>query len=205
MTHVKVLSPMQAARRAVLFGLVALLLGGFAVTGAWPNLDVAHESVEDFGRVLIAICILGRCWCTLYIGGRKGETLVSVGPYSLCRNPLYFFSFVGAAGVGAQTGSLLITLFCTVLIWAVFRVVVSKEERFLLARHGQAYETYLTSTPRFLPNPALWKPVELVEVYPKRVVVTFLDGLLFVLSIPIIEGLEGLQDIGWLPVLLNLP
>lgn len=103
---------MQTARRAVLSALAALLLGGFAVTGAWTHLNVAHESVEDFGRVLIAICILGRCWCTLYIGGRKGETLVSVGPYSLCRNPLYFFSFVGAAGVGAQTGSLLITLFC---------------------------------------------------------------------------------------------
>lgn len=83
--------------------------------------------------------------------------------------------------------------------------MVSKEERFLLERHGAPYEAYLAGTPRFLPKPSLWTPIEVVEVYPKRVVVTFLDGLLFLVSIPIIEGLEGLQHIGWLPVLLNLP
>lgn len=196
---------MQAARRGILLGLAALLLGGFAVTAAWTNLQLAHEAVENLGRALIAVCILGRCWCTLYIGGRKGETLVSVGPYSVCRNPLYFFSIVGAAGVGAQTGSMLLMLFCAVLVWAVFRIVVSKEERFLLARHGAPYAQYLITTPRFLPNPSRWKSVETVEVFPKRVVATFLDGMLFVLPIPIIEGLEGLQHIGWLPVLLNLP
>lgn len=205
LTHVRVLSPVQTARRAVLTGLVALLLGSFAVIGAWTRLDIAHESIEDVGRILIAVCILGRCWCTLYIGGRKGETLVSVGPYSLCRNPLYFFSFVGAAGVGAQTGSMLVALVCTVIVWVVFRVTVAKEEGFLLERHGEPYAAYLASTPRFLPNPALWKPVASVEVFPKRVVMTFLDGMLFVLSIPIIEGLEKLQEIGWIPVLLNLP
>ena len=205
LTHVRVLSPVQTARRAVLTGLVALLLGSFAVIGAWTKLDIAHESIEDVGRVLIAVCILGRCWCTLYIGGRKGETLVSVGPYSICRNPLYFFSFVGAAGVGAQTGSMLVALVCTVVVWIVFRVTVAKEERFLLERHGEAYAAYLDATPRFLPNPSLWTSVQSVEVFPKRVVMTFLDGMLFVLSIPIIEGLEGLQHIGWIPVLLNLP
>ena len=111
----------------------------------------------------------------------------------------------GAAGVGAQTGSMLVALVCTVIVWVVFRVTVAKEERFLLERHGEAYAAYLKSTPRFLPNPGLWKPVDSVEVFPKRVVMTFLDGMLFVLPIPIIEGLEKLQEIGWIPVLLNLP
>jgi protein-S-isoprenylcysteine O-methyltransferase Ste14 len=181
------------------------LLGGFAVIGAWTKLNIAHESVENVGRLLIGVCILGRCWCTLYIGGRKGETLVAVGPYSLCRNPLYFFSFVGAAGVGAQTGSMLVALVCTVIVWIVFRVTVAKEERFLLERHGEAYAAYLATTPRFLPNPARWEPVESVEVFPKRVVATFFDGMLFVLAIPIIEGFEWLQQIGWIPVLITLP
>jgi protein-S-isoprenylcysteine O-methyltransferase Ste14 len=186
-------------------GVGVLLLGSFAVIGAWTNLDIAHETIENVGRVLIAICVLGRCWCTLYIGGRKGETLVAVGPYSICRNPLYFFSFVGAAGVGAQTGSVLVALICTVLIWIVFRVTVAKEEAFLIERHGEAYSAYLSSTPRFLPNPALWKPVASVEVYPKRVVATFMDGMLFVLAIPLIEVLEKLQHFGWIPVLITLP
>lgn len=196
---------MQTARRAILMGLGIVLLAAFAVTAGWSNLEIAHETVEDVGRLLIVICVLGRCWCTLYIGGRKGETLVAVGPYSICRNPLYFFSFVGAAGVGAQTGSMLVALICTVIVWIIFRVTVAKEERFLIERHGAAYAAYLKATPRFLPNPARWTPVESVEVFPKRVVATFVDGMLFVLAIPIIEGLESLQHIGWLPVLIHLP
>lgn len=203
--HVKILSPVQAMRRAVMTGLCLMLLGGFAIIGAWPRLHIAHETVEDIGRVLIAACILGRCWCTLYIGGRKGETLVLVGPYSIMRNPLYFFSFVGAAGVGAQTGSMLVALLCTLVVWAVFRVTVAKEERFLLERHGAPYAGYLAGTPRFFPNLALWRPVDTVEVFPSRVIRTFLDGMLFVLPIPLIEGFEKLQEIGWLPVLMNLP
>jgi hypothetical protein len=34
---------------------------------------------------------------------------------------------------------------------------------------------------------------------------TFLDALIFLLAIPIAEGLEHLQDIGTIPVLLTLP
>ena len=51
-------------------------------------------------------------WSSLYIAGRKGRELVTVGPYSTCRNPLYFFSIVGAAGMGAQSGSLTLGLIC---------------------------------------------------------------------------------------------
>ena len=196
---------MQTVRRAVLFVICALLLLDFAVTASWHRFRFEHETVENLGRLAIVACILGRCWCTLYIGGRKGETLVDIGPYSICRNPLYFFSFLGAAGVGAQTGSALVALVCLLVTWAVFRAVVSKEERFLLQRHGESYAEYLKSTPRFLPNPARWRSVESVEVFPKRVVNTFLDGLLFVAVIPVIEGMEKLQEMGVLPVLMNLP
>lgn len=205
MINVAVLSASQKLRRGVLAGLAVVLLAGFAVTSAWARFPLAHAAVEDIGRVLIVACVIGRCWCTLYIGGRKGETLVTMGPYSVCRNPLYFFSFLGAAGVGAQTGSMVVALICTFVTWGVFRALVVREEAFLLERHGEAYAAYLRSTPRFVPNPILWRPVECVEVIPRRVVATFLDAMLFVAAIPVIEGFEKLQEVGWLPVLLNLP
>ena len=56
----------------------------------------------------------------LYVGGRKNAELVTTGPYSMMRNPLYFFSLLGVAGVGAQTGSVLATFAVTAVAYAVF-------------------------------------------------------------------------------------
>lgn len=50
------------------------------------------------GTILVGIGSLGRMWCSLYIAGYKREQLIADGPYSMCRNPLYFASseeFVG--------------------------------------------------------------------------------------------------------------
>jgi protein-S-isoprenylcysteine O-methyltransferase Ste14 len=46
---------------------------------------------------------------------RKIEELVTVGPYSVMRNPLYFFFILGGIGVGAQSGSVVVALICGVL------------------------------------------------------------------------------------------
>ena len=63
----------------------------------YPHL---YALIEKAGLALIVICILGRTWCTLYIGGRKKRELINKGPYSVVRNPLYFFTTIGAAGIG---------------------------------------------------------------------------------------------------------
>ena len=52
-----------------------------------------------FGAVLVGIASIGRLWCSIYIAGYKTKKLIAEGPYSMCRNPLYFFSFLGAIGV----------------------------------------------------------------------------------------------------------
>ena len=44
--------------------------------------DGLHEYVEKFGIAAILLAILGRMWCTLYIGGRKSAEVVRNGPYS---------------------------------------------------------------------------------------------------------------------------
>jgi protein-S-isoprenylcysteine O-methyltransferase Ste14 len=199
------LSPVQAARKAALWVLTIALLGALAVFSTPLDGPVLHEAVEWIGRLLIVVCIVGRCWCTLYIGGRKIAELVRIGPYSMMRNPLYTMSFIGAAGVGAQTGSLVMAVLFTLIAWAVFRTVVAREEKFLSGRFGEAYQDYLRSVPRFLPNLRLWNSPEWVEVRPDRLVLTFIDGLWFLAAIPVFEGFEWLQNLGVLPVLLRLP
>ncbi|RYG04024.1 MAG: isoprenylcysteine carboxylmethyltransferase family protein [Caulobacteraceae bacterium] len=202
---VESLNSTQLLRKGVLTVLVLTALACLSLVSTIPTWAVTHEIVESIGLALMAVCIVGRCWCTLYIGGRKGAELVDVGPYSISRNPLYVFSFIGAAGMGAQTGSMLLSIGCALLCWAVFRATVAKEEAYLRQALGESYLRYMATTPRFLPNPKLWRGAEVLQVRPDRVALTFFDGLVFLLAIPAAEGLEWLQQTGRLPIILHLP
>lgn len=199
------LSAVQALRKLALVALLLVGVGGFAFSQAFVFGHTMHDIVEDFGLFLILVCIMGRVWCSLYIGGYKVRSLIDNGPYSVVRNPLYVFSFIGAAGIGAQSGSLTVMALFFVLSVVVFALLVGKEEAALLKVHGETYAAYMRSTPRFLPNPRLWWDREVLEVKPMRVLRTFGDGLVFLLAIPVAEGLEYLQNLHILPVLANLP
>lgn len=196
----------QAVRKIVLYAVVAVGVFVFAVTASiYPSGETTHEMIEWLGIVLIVACILGRTWSSLYIGGRKIEEFVQTGPYSVMRNPLYFFSFLGAAGVGMQVGSVVLGLVCTILAWIVFYTVVRQEEQVLEARYGAAYRDYLARVPRFLPKPTLWHDEPTLTIRPPRVLMTFADALIFLLAVPLAELFERLQDAGVFPVLLQLP
>jgi protein-S-isoprenylcysteine O-methyltransferase Ste14 len=108
----------QAVRKVVIGFALVIGIFLFAVTNSrYPSGGTVHEMIEWAGIVFIVICILGRTWTSLYIGGRKIEQLVMIGPYSITRNPLYFFSVIGAAGFGAQLGSIAVAITFAVLTW----------------------------------------------------------------------------------------
>ncbi|MDT3685171.1 MAG: isoprenylcysteine carboxylmethyltransferase family protein [Pseudorhodoplanes sp.] len=200
------IAAVQTIRKIVLFAAIALGVLVFAVTNSRHASDgTIHEMIEWIGIVLIVACILGRTWASLYIGGRKIDALVMDGPYSTMRNPLYFFSFLGAVGAGAQTGSVVIALICGLIAFAVFYIVVLQEEKLLLERYGAPYRDYMARVPRFLPNPALWKDEPMLTIRPPRVLMTFADALVFLLAVPAAEGFEYLQETGVFPVLFLLP
>jgi protein-S-isoprenylcysteine O-methyltransferase Ste14 len=193
--HIFTLRSVQTIRKIVL--LLAVMVGFVALTvtaSRWAEMSAVRYAIEWIGVVLIVVCIVGRTWSSFYIGGRKNREIVRIGPYSVSRNPLYLFSFIGAAGVGAQFGSLTIALFC-----------VNKEERALTARYGDTYRAYVAEVPRFLPRLSLWKNVDTLTISPRSVMMTFLDACIFLLAIPLADGIRFLQHAGYLPVLLQLP
>ncbi|MBX9846288.1 MAG: isoprenylcysteine carboxylmethyltransferase family protein [Xanthobacteraceae bacterium] len=200
------IASVQLIRKAV---LLLVVLGGvvlFAIgTCTYDHDRSVHMFVKWTGLSAMVVCVLGRTWCALYIGGRKIDDLVTVGPYSVVRNPLYWFSVLGTAGAGAQFGSILSALAFAAISLTVFRVVVAQEEKLLLMRHGQAFADYAALVPRFLPDPRLWKDMPLLTVRPGNVVRTFGDALLLMLFLPVSELFERLQLSGALPVLLRLP
>ncbi|TCT08811.1 protein-S-isoprenylcysteine O-methyltransferase Ste14 [Tepidamorphus gemmatus] len=200
------LQDVQRRRKWVLRALAVAAVVGFLFTDSmWRPGGFTHEAIEYFGIGLLLVCVLGRAWCTLYIGGRKKAELVQVGPYSVSRNPLYVFSIIGAAGVGAAAGSVISTLLLAVACYAVFAVVVSREEQFLSERFGRAYAEYCARVPRFWPRLSEWRDVATVEASPRLVLASVRDGALFFLAIPFVEAIEHLHMNGILPVQLLLP
>ncbi|HUI96287.1 MAG TPA: isoprenylcysteine carboxylmethyltransferase family protein [Xanthobacteraceae bacterium] len=172
---------------------------------ASPWASAVRESIRWAGLGLILICIAGRTWCALYIGGRKTRALVTVGPYSVTRNPLYGFSIIGAFGVGAQLGSLSVALIAGAFAWIVHRMAVMQEERLLLSEHRDTFQRYLAAVPRFLPRLDLWKDAEFLDVRPRSVVTTFFDACFFLAAVPVAELCGYVQHLGFVSVLLRLP
>lgn len=189
---------------ALLFALVAACVLA-AVSKTLASAPWLHDGVETVGIAMIVICVVGRAWCSLYIGGRKKAEIVTGGPYSLCRNPLYLFSFIGAFGMGAQTGSIVIAVLFVVIAFAVFYVTVRQEEVWLTTTFGDEYRAYCARTPRFWPRFSKWRDTDTIEVLPVFFLTTLRDGLAFFLAIPIFEALEQAQAVGWVRVLFSMP
>ena len=200
------LETIQIVRKSVLL-LVAL--GGVFVLvfgeSKWPDGGFTHEAIELIGFCLIVFCILGRTWCALYIGGLKNKTLISVGPYSISRNPLYFFSIIGAAGIGAQMGSVVITFAVAIVVWTIFHILTFSEERALSENLGEVYRDYLARVPRFFPKLSLWRDVDSLTINPRIVRATFFDACIFLIAIPLGDGFDYLHGIGAVPVFFQVP
>ena len=188
--------------------LLALLIGAFCallIFGGSPHDELTHERIEAHGIAVILIGIGGRLWSILYIGGRKSAEVVATGPYSVMRNPLYFFSTVAAVGIGAQTGSVIVSVASAVLCAAAFHIVTLREERHLTTVLGAPYKDYVARVPRFFPNPRLFRDQAEVTFTPRIFNHTLRDGLMFLVSIPFFELIESGQEGGVIPVLFWLP
>lgn len=197
--------PTQRGRKIALRLLIGGLLVGMPfVRSSFPHAEV-HETIESVGQLLILAGIFGRAWCTMHIGGQKFTELVTYGPFSISRNPLYVFSLIAAFGAGMQTGSILFALLATCGVWFVIDMTVRREEAALRARFGSAYDAYCERTPRYGPRFTAWRPENTVAVNMPLFYTTIRDGFLFFLVIPVAELVEWLQSIGYLPVLLTLP
>ncbi|HEX9903978.1 MAG TPA: isoprenylcysteine carboxylmethyltransferase family protein [Propylenella sp.] len=199
------LGKVQRRRRIILLSaavLAAALLPFVRIRG---DETLLQEVMETAGIGLIVLAILGRSWCTLYIGGRKAREIVAHGPYSISRNPLYVFSLIGIFGIGAQTGSLILGPLLGAIGFAVFLPVILMEERALARRFGEAYKDYRTRVPRFGPRPSAWRDRETVPAHPRRIIQTAAEAMLLLLAIPLFEGVEWLQETDRVAALVSIP
>lgn len=200
------LRTVQLIRKVAILLALLLLVALAAISRSSDGMDGdRHETIETIGRVAIIVAIVGRAWCSLYIGGRKKAEIVDRGPYSLSRNPLYVFSFLGAFGIGAQSGTLIIAALFVLAAVLVFHFTVQREEIWLDTEFGETYRRYCARTPRFWPNFTRWSDVEELTIRPKFFLLTIRDGLVFLLAIPVFEMIDLAQIFGVLNVFMRLP
>ena len=174
-----------------------------------PKLIYLQDLFNIIGIFLLFVGILGRLYATLYIGGMKnsgsdGNSFISDGIYSVCRNPLYFFSFVGLLGILFLKGQLILVILGAALFLLIYRFTILGEEKFLSDKFGDSYKEFLKNTPRFFPNFSRFKYSERLEIRPfflhkeaKRAFV-WLFAALFIYVISI------LQNLGFLPILITI-
>jgi len=155
-----------------------------------------HHVCDSFGLVLLVICILGRIYCTLQIGGHKNAELVTTGIYSVVRNPLYFFSFIGVIGIGLISSQITVLVMLTAGFFIVYLPLIGREEKFLGDKFGNAFTDYMKRVPRFVPDFSLYKPAEVVTISMAPLHSALRDALWWLLPFIVFETIEWAQTSG---------
>ena len=188
--------PLSAIVAAVLIFL--MLFGQPSWFGTWPMLFLKLA-----GFLLIFTGVLGRILCTLYIGGRKNRELYQSGIYSFCRNPLYFFSFLGLTGICLLSQSLALTLLASSLFLILYRSVIISEEHKLLRLFPVDFPNYQKAVPRFWPTGLPKLPSQVLSVDTGIFIRSLSEVLWFLATIIFVEFIVYARGRGVIPTLFS--
>lgn len=157
-----------------------------------------HEAIETLGTLLLLAGVLGRFWSILYVGGAKNRRVMQDGPYSMTRNPLYFFSTVAATGIGLMFGAVSLALLVGGTVGLILWITARREAAFLSQHFGAEYDAYAVRTPFFLPDPRLFRTGRTARFDTATLRRNLFDAFVFLSFIPIVELVDQLKlSLGW--------
>jgi protein-S-isoprenylcysteine O-methyltransferase Ste14 len=203
-------TPAQDFLRRSRAWIALTLLTPIAVAAILTRPHLEFEGIAEFSFEFVAwlLFFAGAClrwWATLFIGGRKIDELVTEGPYSMCRNPLYVGTLLMTVSVAVFLQSL--TLFAGIVIVGSLYLwmTVPIEEQKLQAIHGERFSAYCRRVPRIIPNPRLYTAPEVLQVRLIGVRAEFFRMLQWS-AVPIVcYFVEHLRMLPWWPTPLSLP
>jgi protein-S-isoprenylcysteine O-methyltransferase Ste14 len=182
------------------FATAAVLSRPIALEGSW--IDIEFDFV---GWFLFMIGGGIRWWATLHIGGRKLDTLVADGPYSICRNPLYAGTMMMGIGVAFFLQSLTFLAGFGVATVFYLSVTVPVEEARLRERFGETFLSYCRRVPRYWPRFKNFHSPEQLTVSVQGLAAEAIRAARWIWLPAICEAAAHLRSEDWWPRLFHLP
>lgn len=183
---------------------VGVLSLAFVSHHAWSENSVIDLLFEMTGVVLLCIGAFGRAWASGFISGKKNRTLITDGPYSIVRNPLYLFSFIGFLGAGLAFESVVILALFVLIFFLTHWPTILQEEEKLRDLFGTDYSEYANRVPRFIPGSLDKELPETASFSSPIFTKAVFESMLIVLIFPIAQAVEWGQVHAVLPVYFNL-
>lgn len=119
---------------------------------------VPPVALRALGLLLVAAGVSLAIWARRYLGSnwsgvpalKKGHELVTTGPYSAVRHPIYtgiMLGMVGSTLVMGTVGSIGVVFLAALVV----AVRIRQEEGLMVSRFGDAYEDYRKRTKTIVP------------------------------------------------------
>jgi protein-S-isoprenylcysteine O-methyltransferase Ste14 len=129
---------------------------GFVMAALYLTFAPQHATplTVAVGGTVAFVGLLVRAWAAGHI--IKNDQLAVTGPYAHTRNPLYFGSFLIAAGfaIAAHWSLLLLVIAFFVVVYAP---TIEREKVHIRSRFPDAYADYERNVPAFVPRPIPWR------------------------------------------------
>ena len=118
----------------------------------------AHPPIAWTGLALMVAGLLFALWGVLVFRAarttilpfRASSALVRQGPYQYSRNPMYVGMTLGYLGLAMVFNTVWPIMLLPVVLWALVKLVIDREEAYLDALFGDAYRAYKRDVRRWL-------------------------------------------------------
>lgn len=153
----------------------------------WQCSSLTYLVLKLLSLLLVIICVTGRIWSAVYIGGRKTKHLICGGPYSIVRHPLYMFSFIGSAGIGISSMNTYLIAAIAVFLLLYYPNVMYHEERKMMHLHGDEYAGYRSRVPALIPKFSLYCSQDEIIIKPSKFSRDLIHSMYFLLIYMLFE------------------
>ncbi len=136
----------------------------FLLVMIWYAQPTVLSLVIGFAVVFIGELI--RFWGVSIVGAETrttgtvgGTFLITSGPFSYVRNPLYVGNMLLYAGVGVMSMALFPWMLLVAIAWfyVQYYLIVTREEEYLASTFGREFDEYRRSVRRFVPRLAPYR------------------------------------------------